>query len=541
MEITQQNKFKECYKVIGSFLHFVTAYVFIEDKITFKAIPFKLWPAQVKIIPKIISDLWIICIKARQLGLTWIIAAYCLWLSITKPLQQILVVSYNQDIAQEFLARVNFIQVRLPDWLCPKIKRDTMEVKEFIHHDKDGNEVNSIIQSLPTTPKGGQSKTPTLLIIDESALNQYLKEIYGATEPGIAAAKGRIIIISNDMKKASGWAFTRELFVNSMKGLNIFERIFIPWWGHPDRSRESVWDDEEKKEIPKFIWQQKYEKNKDDEEIIEHYPSTEQDIISVLGGSYFGKVLARHTYTQKGDVGNLIRNKDKEIEFVPDRKGILEIWRYPYNLIKGWDDLRWDKRYCIGGDISEGLGESYSVNYVGDRYKDEIVARMRSNRIDAYQWAELMFLLSEWYDRALTCAERTGAGLTTIKRLSELGCNQYIQLVPDSVGGGMTKKYGWGESNQSKHELCGDLKQWLRSMRGRLYCPLLVDECSTFISDTTGKLKPEGNKYADCVMGAGCMRQADLFLGGKPTKESIQWSPGWLKMMKQENQSNWAL
>ena len=167
---------------------------------------------------------------------------------------------------------------------------------------------------------------------------------------------------------------------------------------------------------------------------------------------------------------------------------------------------------------------------------------MRSNRIDAYEWAELSFLLSEWYDRALSCIERTGAGQTTVKRLSELGCNQYIQLVPDSVGGGMTKKFGWPtESTKAKHELCGDLKQWLRSMRGRLYCALLVDECSTFIHDTSEKLRPESGKFGDCVMAAGCMRQADLFLGSKPEKEKKDWSPGWLKSVKQENQSNWAL
>lgn len=538
--MTQEDKFRECYKVIGSFLYFVTEYVFIEDKETSKAIPFKLWPSQVEIIPKIVSQAWLIIIKARQLGLTWLIAAYSLWLAITKPLQQVLVVSYNQDVAQEFLSRINFIQARLPDWLCPHIKRDTMEVKEFVHFDKESNEVNSIIQSLPTTPKGGQSKTPTLLVIDESALNQYFKEIYGATEPGIEAAKGRIIVISNDMKRSPGWAFTRDLFINSMKGLNIFERIFIPWWGHPKRSRELTWDENQKRKIPKFIWQQLYEKNKDEEEIIEHYPSTEMDIISVLGGSYFGKVLARHKFTQRGHVGNLVEKKG-EIGFVLDPKGILEVWRYPYYLLKGWDDVYWSKRYALGSDISEGLGESYSVGYVGDRHCDEIVACMRSNRIDAYEWANLLDRLSRWYDRALTCGERTGAGQTTVKRLSELGTNQYIQLVPDSVGGGMTKKLGWGETQQSKHELCGDLKQWMRSMRGKLYDANLVDECSTFILDDMGRLGAEKGKLADCVIGAGCMVQADNFLGQKPTKVLTGESTPWYDTYKKEEVSNWAL
>jgi hypothetical protein len=537
-----ERQFEESYKVIDSFLYFVLNYVQIEDKETSRAIPFALWQSQLDIMPQIISPDWLIIIKARQLGLTWIMAAYCLWLSITRPLQQILVVSYNQDVAQEFVARIRFMLARLPDWMLPSLKRDTTEILEFGHLDPAGKPINSLIQSLPTTPKGGQSKTPTLLVCDESALNQYFKEIYGATEPGIDAAGGRVVVISNAMKQAPGWSFTRELYVNSMQGLNTFQRIFIPWWGRPGRPTEKVWDEYEKKEIPKFIYIQKYEKNKDDETIIEHYPATEEEAISVVGGSYFGRVLGKHSDNQiNGNVCDIKRNKDKDIEIVKNRRGILEIWRYPYRQLMGWDELQWSNRYCIGSDVSEGLGQSYSVAYVIDRVLDEIVARLRSNRVDAYEWANLLYLLSCYYDNALICTERTGAGQTTVKRLAELEANQYIQLTPDSVGGQMTKKYGWHESQQSKHELCGDLKTWLRTMKGKLYCPILLDECSTWIRHDGGKLGPEQGKLGDCVMGAGCTVEADIFLGEKPVKEIKDTDYEWQKQLKRSGESNWAL
>ena len=42
-----------------------------------------------------------------------------------------------------------------------------------------------------------------------------------------------------------------------------------------------------------------------------------------------------------------------------------------------------------GADVSEGLGKSYSVGYVIDRKHDELIARVRTNRLDAVQFAEV--------------------------------------------------------------------------------------------------------------------------------------------------------
>lgn len=523
---------EECCRVIGSFEYFVRDWVWIEDKENHQAIPFALWPAQEGIIPQIIGSAWLIILKARQLGLTWIIAAYCLWLAISRPLQQILVISYNQDVAQEFLGRIRFMLARLPSWMVPTVKRDTSEFLEFEHTD-GGKPVNSIIQSLPTTPKGGQSKTPTLLVVDESAWNQYFREIYTATEPGIEAAKGRIIVISNAIKTAPGWPFTRELMTNALQGLNIFLPIFLSWTAHPGRPTDPVIDPNTKQPLPRFIWTQKHEKNKADEDIVEHYPSTIDEAISTLGGSYFGATLKRHTHTCRGAVGYLQRDREKQIEFIPDPRGPLEVWRWPYYLVEGWDNNHWTRRYCMGSDVSEGLGASYSVGYVMDRGLDEFVARLRSNRIDAYQWADMLYLLSEWYcscrdwtrlggvsrETALICAENTGAGQTTVKRLAQLGAQQYLRMIEGQQGGGHTTVYGWSESQQAKQDLSEDLRTWFRLMRGTLYDAVLVDEASTWIRhEGSMKIGPEEGHFGDCVIGAGCTIQASHFIGRGPER-----------------------
>ena len=521
-----KERIMECEKVCESFPYFVSEYCWIEDKITSQSIPFALWESQKRIMPRLTQANRLIILKARQLGLTWLTAAYCLWSAMTKPLQLIVIISYKEQIAWEVTARIKFMLNSLPEWLYPPLRKATNEELVFSH----ANGLESIIQSIATTPSGAQSKTLNLLVLDETCWNRYVKDIYSASKPGVDSAQGRIIVISNSIKTAPGWFWTREMYSGSMQGTNDFERIFMPWSDHPLRATKLIYDEDEKKKIPQFIKEQR-DGGMDDEEISEHYPATEQEAISTMLGSYFGKVLARHTFTMDGARGNLEINKFNEIEFVAHKRGILEIWRYPYHMVTGWDGRFWESRYCIGSDVSEGLGETYSVAYVIDRKLDEVVARMRSNRIDADEWGVLLFRLSQYYnnadDNALICPERTGAGITTCKRLEKLEANLYFKMIPAKVGP-PTKEIGWSETNQSKHELCGDLKTWLRQMKGTLFDAILIDECSTFIRDENGKLGAEEGKFDDCVVGAGTAVQASHFIGEPPVQVPEE-PKGWLK------------
>ncbi len=116
-ELTLEQKVNECRKVIGSFLYFLNKYVYIEDKEKKTAIKLNLWPEQAKIIPTIIESLLLIILKARQLGLTWLVAAYVLWQIMRNQLYLAIVISVTEDLSIEFLERVYFIMDRLPVWL----------------------------------------------------------------------------------------------------------------------------------------------------------------------------------------------------------------------------------------------------------------------------------------------------------------------------------------------------------------------------------------------------------------------------------------
>ena len=487
---------EERYKIAQSFAYFLDEYVWIEDKATNQPIKLTLWPDQRKVIPDVLDNRLLVILKAHQLGYTWLfVAGYALWLSITKKMHQVVINSFNEDAGKEIITRVNFIRNRLPGYLLPEVGADTTLSMEFLHKDDNDVVAPSTIQVIPATEKGGQSKTPNVMVFDESCWNRYVDKAYNGSLPGITQAKGKIIIISNAIKTAPGWPFTREIYTGSMKGENDFKRIFLPWWSNPTRSRKVIPDmvDDHDKPMTEFKRAMLRSGGIDggmmhEDDFSQRYPESEDEAISSLTGSYFGRSLSTHTDTFKGDVGNL-ELVNGEIVFKPDPRGLLEIWRYPYHTHK--NQGHWTRRYAIGSDVSEGLGESYSVAHILDRHLQDIIARLRSNRTDAHTWANMLYLLSKYYhhaldvntaQNALLCVETTGPGQTTVRRLEELsGSNLYMQQAAPRAGSETTMRFGWHESEQAKHDMSEGLRTWFKTTKGTVYDQILIDECSTWI------------------------------------------------------------
>lgn len=555
-------------KIARSFIFFVSQYCWIENKLQdgerAGETKFTLWPMQRPVAVDFLMHRLIVILKARQLGLTWLTAAYCLWKVITQRGMLIVVISAKEEWAIEFLDRVKFMYKRLPSWLQLPLDREGSQHMRFVYEwDDQGRPlVYSDIKSLTTTQEGAQSKTPDILVMDETARNRYAKSIYGASKPGIDKAGGQIIVISNSHKRGPGWPWTRDICSGALKGENTFHMIFLPPWACPER----LTDDERSRlredphYIPVHFKKQQILDGVDPEDVSENYPDTIEEALSPSSGSYFGDALARHAskYFIKGHQGTLLRERgSNEIFFKAHRtqfkdKGpnVFTIWRHPYFLTSSW--IRgeyWADRYVIGTDVSEGTGNSFSVAYVMDRKYDELVARVRSNRIDAVLWAKCLKLLSEYYcnfyisgngtrlghEDAMICVERTGAGITTVKELEKKDANQYIRQLVGKRGDHDTDIIGWHEDRASKHELCGDLRNWFRHCKGHIYDSLLIDEASTTIEHEGGMIGPEKGKMWDSVVAAGCTLQASLQIGAKPYVVKPNANP-----YQQSTASNWG-
>ena len=236
---------------------------------------------------------------------------------------------------------------------------------------------------------------------------------------------------------------------------------------------------------------------------------------AALDACFFGDTLARHTETEEGIKGDLV-DKNGVISFVPNPRGILEIWEQPYNKVPDWNQLYWTKRYAIGSDIAEGLNRDFSVAYVYDRVTFEFVARMRTNKIDAHFWGDLLHRLSMYYDRAIIVPERNGSGITTCKRLVELKANYYFNMTPAKAGNPMSHTVGWVETKESKSNMLGDLKEYFKSTPGRVRDSLLLAECSTLVIKENEKIEADSDFHDDATISAGLALQGSYYCAESP-------------------------
>lgn len=262
---------------------------------------------------------------------------------------------------------------------------------------------------------------------------------------------------------------------------------------------------------------------------------------AALSSCFFSGALEGHNCLATGVTGCVSVDKAKEYSFDENRKGLLEIWRFPYHLLDSWDNVRWVNRYVIGTDISEGLSRDYSVAYVFDRKHRELVARMRTNVIDSHKWADKVNNLSRYYENALIVPERNGAGITTIDRLRELKANLYVREIVAGIGKQVMKQWGFLETTEAKQLICGSLKSYLAG-RPRVYDRILLAECSTFIKDQEKeKLGAEEGFHDDCVIAAALALHGDFSL---PKCEPIIVKPeGWRDRLRAESKGKgeaWA-
>jgi hypothetical protein len=124
--------------------------------------PFRLWPQQRRVAQLLQENRLVVVLKARQLGLTWMVLAFALWLLLFYPIATVLLFSRRDDEAADLLAvRLRGLHDRLPAWL--KASGFTTA------NDHEWALVSgSRALAFPTT--AGDSYTATLAVVDEADL-----------------------------------------------------------------------------------------------------------------------------------------------------------------------------------------------------------------------------------------------------------------------------------------------------------------------------------------------------------------------------------
>lgn len=189
-------------------------------------LPFHLWPAQQKLLDRFQSHRQHIILKARQLGISWLVCAYALWLCLFQPGRTVIVFSKGQLEADELLRRILVMYERLPDWMRatnPLVKQNTGELRF---------QNGSAVLSLPATKNAGRTFTASLVIIDEFAFLAWPQELYTAIKPTIDDG-GQLIVLST-ANGESGLFY--DLWQAAVKGESTLLPSFLSWRARPGRT-----------------------------------------------------------------------------------------------------------------------------------------------------------------------------------------------------------------------------------------------------------------------------------------------------------------
>ncbi len=379
-------------------------------------IKFDLWDEQVEVIEIIENNQKIIILKARQVGLTWLVLAYALWLMLFQPIATILVYSARDTEAIYLLSddRLRGMYARLPDYLKVRIEGDNIIPLETVDDDKRLFSLSngSNIRAFPTS--AGDSYTATLAIVDEADAPKDLNRLLQRVKPTIDAG-GKLILLSRSYKENAESAF-KKIYRAAKAKLNDYAHVFLPWWVVPHRTKE--WHEAEKRDSLATVGTY--------DNVYESYPATDAEALAPKeADKRFPAQWLIDCYKESQPL-------DAEtLRQFPDLPQGLVVYDLPQPGIE----------YVIGADPAEGNPSSDdSALCVSEKVSSRQVAKL-AGKVEPRVFADYISKVSKFYNGAPALVERNNHGHAVIQKCQDLN----VTLLA-----GYDDKIGWLNNSKGK-------------------------------------------------------------------------------------------
>lgn len=416
-------------------------------------VPFKLWPAQVPVLGTLVVERLVVILKARQLGISWLVCGYVLWLCLFNANQAVFLFSKTQDDADELIRRIKALYWRLPQPLRDRLPsigdKDSVRAVSWTN--------GSRIKSMPQSKKAGIGNTASLVVLDEWANMQWGDKLFESVKP-VMEAGGQMIILST----ANGMNWFHTLWDRAVKRFNSFKTVFLPWWARPGR------------DVP---WYQKvYRDSNDPEAVKENYPATSVEAFRATGRIRF------HPDWIDAQGPN-VRESLPGYRWPGELRGIprLRVYAPPVEGV----------RYVVAADTAEGKETS---NYDGC-----VVLRQDT-------WEEVAFLHGQWepdilalwlmaigyaYNTAWVIPERNNHGHAVLVTMKLKGYPR--------IGCGEDDYPGWN-TGSNKDVMIDDLASALRQELITVRSEAALNEFRVYKRLKNGKTGAESGHFDDIVM-----------------------------------------
>lgn len=453
-----EEQLSEVAKCAASPEHFLDTYAFILDPVKGK-IRFNLFEYQHQTLKAFIGHLSNIILKSRQMGLSWLVSGFVLWMAMFYTDKNILIISMKDAIAKRLLDRVKYIFDNLPDWLKMQVAEDTRSVFGLAN--------GSRVESIPTSEEAGRSEGVSLLIIDEAAFVRWIDQIWTAAEPTLSMG-GAVVLLSSPNGVGN---FFHQQWVGAQTSSNGFNPVFLPWWKNPMYSKGLI---KKKFRLPsgrvvERYWSPWYESRV--KKLGTRRASQEIDCDFLTSGSnLFDVELLQQRY-----------------EFVLSHAKYVEKWNGELRI---FESPKPNCHYVIGIDTATGHGEDYSCGVIREFSTWNQVATFKT-QIPISELVYRVYELGERYNYAYVVGEETGVSLAILLQLRDHLNYPEDKLYHDTVVEDRfhepSERLGWSNNVKSRTVFLRRYDEVIRKQIKTFKDPRQVAELLTFVVNKNGK------------------------------------------------------
>lgn len=511
--IEQARRTLELRKCENDFAYFVDNFCMMWAKEGGDPIPFHLWEFQQDGAEQMQKEQKLIFLKARQMGLSWLVVAYIVWCVRFKKNFHVYITSIGLREVNEQMERARFIWYNLPEWMRSDISlggkgcKDNDSLIEFTN--------GSAIHAIASTRSAGHGAAPGLYILDEFARKENDVMTWRAVKPSLGK-NSQVIIISTSNGFGNLYA---DLWFGATKGDNGFKPVFYKASRHPDYT-------------PEYLAQMKEDFGADVQGFMEAFPETPEEAFQSTSRGVFNHTRIRELkefVLEKGikpALGYLDYDDDGKLQFYADGKGSLAIYKKPE---KG-------KHYTCGADVAQGvIGGDYSVAVVLCVETYEVVAVYRA-KIPQEAYAYILTMLGTYYRNAFMVVEANRGSEIVMNDIKASYQFLYCRPVRNKLTDLPTLVPGFLTSDTSKPRVIQQLRRALMDNKKPLlvYPMLVLDELAAYEADDRGRMNAPKGMHDDSVIALALAFEGTLTL---PYYEDDEDMNGW--KLQQDRKLTW--
>ena len=436
IKLTKQEVMKEIVQCGRNPQYFINTYAKITHPLE-GLIPFHLYDFQEKLLEDFQDSRFNVILKARQLGISTVTAAYVAWMMMFHREKNVLVIATKFSTAANLVKKVKAIIKNLPEWL--KISNVDIDNRtSFVLSN------GSQIKASSTSGDAGRSEALSLLVIDEAAHVEGLDELWMGLYPTLSTG-GRCIALSTP-NGVGNWF--HKIYVESENESNDFKNTKLKWDVHPDR------DDQ---------WFEKETKNMSRREIAQELECN----FNMSGETVFAAEDLEVYY-------NMSREPKYRTGF--DRN----LWI--------WEEKKDSESYLISADVARGDGKDYSVCHVFKISSMEIVAEYQG-KCTPDVFSRVLFDVGKEYSNGLMVVENNSVGFAVLDKLKEMqypnlyhsvkSTHEYVEeYIADQMSNAIP---GFSMTSKTRPLIIAKLEEFIRNGLIKIYSQRLLSEMKTFV------------------------------------------------------------